>query len=264
MVDLADSGRVIDPITLAEELDRHKELETIGGCAYISELLDGVPDRPSIEHYVKIVRGVADRRHVSKLLEQGQRLADDPSVPTMALADLCGELAQISVGGENLAPRFSEDWLALRFSRKYTDDLRYVHHWGQRLRWDELRWLQDSTLHVFDLARGICRAASAECSDSEKMSVGKLASKVTSAAVERLAAADRRHAATVEQWDCDPWLLNTPTGTIDLHTGQIREHRRTDYLTKITAAGPSGDCVLWLRFLDRVTGTPNCNRFCSE
>ena len=56
MVDLADSSRSIDLITLAEELGRNGELESIGGAAYITSLLDGVPDRPSIEHYIKIVR----------------------------------------------------------------------------------------------------------------------------------------------------------------------------------------------------------------
>src|SRR5438094_3394792 len=59
MVDLAESSRSIDLITLAEELGRHSELESIGGAAYISGLLDGVPDRPSIEHYIKIVRDKA-------------------------------------------------------------------------------------------------------------------------------------------------------------------------------------------------------------
>jgi replicative DNA helicase len=59
MTDLADSSRSIDLITLAEELGRHGELESIGGVAYISGLLDGVPDRPSIEHYIKIVRDKA-------------------------------------------------------------------------------------------------------------------------------------------------------------------------------------------------------------
>jgi replicative DNA helicase len=59
MVDLADSSRSIDLITLAEELGRNGELETIGGAAYVTGLLDGVPDRPSIEHYIRIVRDKA-------------------------------------------------------------------------------------------------------------------------------------------------------------------------------------------------------------
>ncbi len=59
MVELMDSSRPIDLITLVEELDRHKELQAIGDVGYISGLIDGVPDRPSIEHYIKIVRDKA-------------------------------------------------------------------------------------------------------------------------------------------------------------------------------------------------------------
>jgi replicative DNA helicase len=59
MVDLGESSTPIDRITLIEELDRHKDLEAIGGVAYVASLLDGVPDRPSIGHYVKIVRDKA-------------------------------------------------------------------------------------------------------------------------------------------------------------------------------------------------------------
>jgi replicative DNA helicase len=59
MVELAESSRPIDMITLVEELDRRKELGSIGDVGYISSLVDGVPDRPSIEHYIKIVRDKA-------------------------------------------------------------------------------------------------------------------------------------------------------------------------------------------------------------
>jgi hypothetical protein len=52
MVDLAESSRPTDMITLVEELDRRKELEAIGAVGYISGLVDGVPNRPSIAHYV--------------------------------------------------------------------------------------------------------------------------------------------------------------------------------------------------------------------
>ncbi len=59
MIDLAESSRAIDMITLIEELSRRKELQSIGDVGYISSLLDGVPDRPSIEHYINIVRDKA-------------------------------------------------------------------------------------------------------------------------------------------------------------------------------------------------------------
>ncbi len=59
MRELQESGRPVDMITLMEELDRRKEVESIGGVAYLSSLIDGVPERPSIEHYVRIVRNKA-------------------------------------------------------------------------------------------------------------------------------------------------------------------------------------------------------------
>jgi hypothetical protein len=181
MSGLSDSSRTIDLITLAEELRRHGDLEKIGGPAYITGLLDGVPDRPRIEHYVGIVREASYRRLMAKQIEQAQRAISDPSIPTSAFAEMSTGLAQVSAG-EALAPRFSEDALALRFSQKHADDLKYVHRWGIWLRWDGTRWTEDSTLHTFDLARTICREASAECGDSEKATAVRLASKGTSAA----------------------------------------------------------------------------------
>ena len=59
MQQLMESSRPVDLITLVEELDRNKELQAIGDVGYVSSLVDGVPDRPSIEHYVKIVRDKA-------------------------------------------------------------------------------------------------------------------------------------------------------------------------------------------------------------
>ena len=72
------------------------------------------------------------------------------------------------------------------------------------------------------------------------------------AAIERLATADQRLAATTDQWDADPWLLNTPGGVIDLRTGEIRDHQPSDYMTKMTAVEPDGACPLWRKFLNRI------------
>jgi putative DNA primase/helicase len=70
-------------------------------------------------------------------------------------------------------------------------------------------------------------------------------------AIERLARADRQHASQTGDWDRDPWLLNTPTGTIDLKTGQVRPHHRQDLITKMTTVGPGETCPKWLEFLKR-------------
>jgi hypothetical protein len=209
MGDLAVSGRPIDLLTVVEELEHHQELQSVGDAQYVSGLVDGVPDRPSIQHYVKMVRAAGDRRRASKIVEDAQRLAEDPSVPTAALSEIGNDLSELAAGIEPLPPS-SEEALALRFSRRYADDLRYVSPWGHWMCWDGRRWVDDDTLHVFDLARRICRAASAECGDAKERAAIRIAAAKTVTAVERLARADRRHAARVEQWDTDLWFLNMP------------------------------------------------------
>jgi putative DNA primase/helicase len=149
-------------------------------------------------------------------------------------------------------PEFTDEALALRFAETYADRLRYVASWSRWLYWDGRRWQPDSTLLAFDFARKVCREVSATC--NKKRVAVVIASAKTVAAVERLAKADRRIAATVDQWDSDVWLLNTPKGTINLRTGALQPHRREDYITKITAVAPGGDCPTWINFLFRVVG----------
>jgi putative DNA primase/helicase len=252
MRDLEETSRPIDMITLVDELERRKELEFVGGVGYISGLVDGVPDRPSIEHYVEIVQEYSARHKFAQDAQDAQRLALDLNVPATALAQAGRRLSEIALGSYAPPPRFSEEALALRFSDLHADSLRFVNEWSRWMSWDGCRWREDRTLAVFDRVRASCRGASAECGTDEKTGV-RLASKFTVAAVERLIQSDRRHAAIAEQWDADPWFLNTPAGTVDLRTGELRRHESGHYLTKITGASPGGDCPQWRCFLDRVT-----------
>jgi putative DNA primase/helicase len=112
--------------------------------------------------------------------------------------------------------------------------------------------MADKTLAVFDRVRILCRMVAAGC--NKPRTAKELTSAKTIAAVERLARSDRRLAATADQWDADPWLLNTPKGVIDLHACEMRKHRPEDYLTRMTAVAPAGECPLWHQFLARVTG----------
>ncbi len=149
-------------------------------------------------------------------------------------------------------PEFTDDALALRFAEANVDRLRYVAALGRWFIWDETRWTPDDTLQARDLARRICREASAECNQPK---VAKLiASAKAIGAVERLAQADRRLAATVDQWDADPFLANTPGGILDLRTGELRKHDPRAYLTKITgvAPDPKQPIPTWRAFLARI------------
>ena len=151
-------------------------------------------------------------------------------------------------------PAFADEALALRFAELHAGDLRYVAAWNRWLSWDGTHWQFDDTLFAYDLARKVCRTASAQCNYPKSVLV--LASAKTVAAVERLAKADRRLAATVDQWDNDQWLLNTPDGVVDLRSGQQTLHRPGDFMTKMTAVAPMTCCPTpsWDAFLDRITG----------
>ncbi len=103
--DLSDAGRPIDTLTLAEELGRNKELEAVGGVAYLSSLTDGVPRRTSIEHYVRIVRDKALLRNLihaaNGVISQAVEAAD-PAPEVLDAAEQA--IFQISDdrGGQNL------------------------------------------------------------------------------------------------------------------------------------------------------------------
>jgi putative DNA primase/helicase len=149
---------------------------------------------------------------------------------------------------------YSDEALANRFTARHRDDLRFVQTWGRWLVWDGKRWQRDETLIVTDHARGLVREASSEVLEgngSQKLAA-VVASAKTISAIERLARADRQHASQTGDWDKDPWLLNTPTGTIDLRTGQTRPHDRRDLITKMTTVGPGETCPKWLEFLNRI------------
>jgi putative DNA primase/helicase len=179
------------------------------------------------------------------------QIADEP-IAKVAISGRT-QTKKTAAGADVRPPMFSDDALALRFADQYSGELRYVADWGKWLCWDGVRWQFDRTLAVFDRARAICRAAAAQCNKAKLAK--ELASAKTRAAVVSMAREDRRLAATVEQWDADPWLLNTPKGVIDLRTGEMREHRAGDYLIHMTSVAPGGDCPLWSTFLDRVTGS---------
>jgi putative DNA primase/helicase len=165
--------------------------------------------------------------------------------------DSAPRLVAIGAAIDPRLPAFTDDALALRFAELHANHLRYVAAWGCWLYWTGTHWMIDRTLRAFDFARAICREAAAQCNNEKLECV--LASAKTVAAVERLARADRVHAATTEQWDRDVWLLNTPLGVIDLRSGHMRSHEPSDHLTKITGAAPSGACPTWLTFLHRIT-----------
>ena len=71
MLNLHQNGQVIDPLTLANDLERTGTLQAAGGKDYIGVLLYVVPTAANIEYHLKIVKEKALRR---RLIEVAQGL----------------------------------------------------------------------------------------------------------------------------------------------------------------------------------------------
>lgn len=154
-------------------------------------------------------------------------------------------------GLPNEAPPFSDIWLALRFAAENEGALRYTAQWSRWNVWCGAYWKADNTLRAFDMVREMLQKVAVVA--NKKRSA--IASAKAVSAVTTLVRADRRIAATVDQWDKDPWLLGTPAGTVDLRSGNMTENSRGDYITKVTNAEPAFESTstLWLDYLHRVT-----------
>ena len=157
---------------------------------------------------------------------------------------------------DQLPARYSHDSLAAAFTTA-NPDMRHVATWGKWLRWNGTYWAPDTTLAAWELARQTCRAAAEEARIEGTATPGAIRSIVsanTIAAVEKIARSDPAHAAVADQWDADPWLLNTTGGIVDLRDGSIRPGRPEDHQSRITRVAPSKDApVAWLKFLAQAT-----------
>lgn len=148
-------------------------------------------------------------------------------------------------------PEHSEQWLKDLFAGRHADRFRYVAAAGEWRAWSGTSWRPDQTLLAEHLVAEICREAAVACDNDAR--ARQLASHRMASAVERFARADRRLAATIDQWDADPWILNTPACVVDLRTGERRSHDPAMFATRITGASPEGECPTWRAFLARIT-----------
>jgi replicative DNA helicase len=66
MLRLYERHSPVDLLTLSDDLQKHEQLETIGGSAYLSELTNMVPTSAHAEEYAGIIVGKATRRRLIK------------------------------------------------------------------------------------------------------------------------------------------------------------------------------------------------------
>ena len=174
------------------------------------------------------------------------------------------DAAQLSLNGHGAhqPPRFNLTDLgnAARLVHRHGRNLRYCWLWRKWLVWDGQRWVKDDSGEVYRLAKHtvatIYQQAAAAPDDETRKALAKHAmrSEAGTRIKEMVDLARSDVPVMPGELDASPDLLNTESGTIDLRTGELREHRREDLITKIAPVDydPEAVAPAWEAFLERV------------
>ncbi len=160
------------------------------------------------------------------------------------------------------APHLTDMGNAERLRLRHGRDLRFCRAWNTWLVWDGQRWTKDDAGHVVRLAKETVRAIYAEASaatdDETRKTIAKHALKSEQESRVRaaisLAESEPGIPATPDQFDRHRWLLNCQNGTLDLQTGVLRPHDRSDLITHLAPVefDPDAECPTFLRFLGQI------------
>jgi replicative DNA helicase len=100
MTRLASENREIDLLTLKDELAKKGLLDQAGGAAYISSLVDGIPDIANAERYARIVKEKSTLRRLIVMGNSVMRAAlDTPGEPRDVLSDAERSIYEIAQDG---------------------------------------------------------------------------------------------------------------------------------------------------------------------
>jgi replicative DNA helicase len=97
IVDLMAIGHGVDITTVRAELERKRELDSIGGPAYLAYLTEGIPRNLNIESYVRIIKDKSLLRRLMAIFSDGATRASDQSEDAVnVLGDVEAQLADVA------------------------------------------------------------------------------------------------------------------------------------------------------------------------
>jgi P4 family phage/plasmid primase-like protien len=149
---------------------------------------------------------------------------------------------------------------AERFAAAWADEVKYCSSQRRWYTWTGTHWQKDERGRVQARAKLLVRAMHIEaalCADDgarKALSAHAKASESANriSAMLALAQSEPGIAVSIDEFDRDPWLLNCPNGTLNLHTYALRSHNPADLITRITSALFDPDAKSNL--LDKVLG----------
>lgn len=145
--------------------------------------------------------------------------------------------------------------MAYRLADAYAGRLLYVAGIGWHY-YDGARWREDDHGETTRAVLDVLRTALADSLRDQDLraDVRRCETAAGIAGVLEIASALEPFAATVDELDADPYVLNVANGTLDLHTLTLRPHDPADRITKVTRAAwvPDAQSTEWAAFLARV------------
>lgn len=163
----------------------------------------------------------------------------------------------------------TEQGITALFVDQYGHHLRYAKAFGW-LCWDGTKWVVDAEAEanmlvmkfadeLYSQAHVAMAAATDKPARARAEAFYKAVCRLRSAAGIRnllKVASSIRNEVRPEDYDADPWLLNTPGGIVDLRTGEVTPHSYKGNCTKITACPVDfhAKTDMWAAFLDHITG----------
>lgn len=169
--------------------------------------------------------------------------------------------------------RHTDDGNALLFVEQHSSSVKFTSDSKAWFAWDGQRWAYDAELVALDKARRTARslvdyALEIETEDQKRAAaLGWARSSLSSGrinAMPSLAKSDSRLHVATSMFDANHHLLNTPTGTVNLKTGEVYPHRRDEFHSKMTAVGydPNADDSWWREWINwAMCGRPDLVEF---
>jgi replicative DNA helicase len=122
MLTVSERDSSVDTVTLCQYLQDRKEIESVGGWAYISDLTNGLPTRPEIENYIQVVKDKAICRALISLADVMKSRACD-SLPGLEIASWSTmELARIADENQTKRDVFDAGGVAEEAEYRLLDD----------------------------------------------------------------------------------------------------------------------------------------------
>jgi putative DNA primase/helicase len=161
---------------------------------------------------------------------------------------------------------YTDDGNAKRLVALFGDKIRYCHPWKSWLCWNGKYWERDKSGQIFRYAKDTVRVMFTEAEDMRKdMRERHLQHAIKNKSVTKLKAmvflAESEQGMTIlpDDFDKNKMLFNVQNGTVELDyitgQGKLREHKKEDYITRISPAIYDAGATrgLWRVFIDDIT-----------